>query len=122
MWIPKQLLKDEVVQDLLHGGFSKIEIEYLGWLSGTASALNNSLNPVLAAHTILAGEKAEKMVEKFMKRKKESVAPKKAPDHDAVSRKFSELEKWAERVEQEAAIPFKPSAQDREDGAEDSVQ
>ena len=121
MWQPNQLLHDEVVLALREARFSETMIEYLGWLSGTASALNRSRNPVRAAHTILAGEKTEKMVEKFMARKKESVASKDAPAHDKIDRMFFKFEKWAQEIESEAR-PFKPSAQDREDGAGDSVQ
>jgi hypothetical protein len=121
MWKPNQLLNDDVVLTLRQAGFGETQIEYLGWLSGTASALNKSRNPAQAAHTILAGEKTKNMVVKFMARKKESVAPKKVADHDEVDRMFSKFERWAEQVEAEAR-PFAPSNQDREDHAGDSVQ
>jgi len=95
-------------------------LEYLGWLSGTASALNNSKNPVKAAHTILAGEKQEKMVEKFMNRKKESVAPKDAADYDQVSRMFNKFEKWVEQTEAEGRA-HKVSQQDLADAEGDML-
>jgi hypothetical protein len=102
MWHPKQLLDDEAVVSLRQGGFSESQIEFLGWLSYNAAAINNSRNPVKAAHTILTKPKVMKMVDTFIARKKASVAPPDAPDHDEVNRKFRKLDQWAEPLEAEA--------------------
>jgi len=98
MWVPNQLLKDEVVAALRQGGFSNLQIEFLGWLSYNATALNSSRNPVKAAHTILANEKTPKMLEIFAKKKKDSVKPQHA-EHEEVSERFRQLERWAADVE-----------------------
>ena len=83
MWTPAQLLSEETIKALREGGFADLEIEFLGWLSYASSALNRSRNPVKAAHTLLAKESMEPMLEKFAAKKKESVIPKERPDHDA---------------------------------------
>lgn len=102
MWHPKQLLFDEVVQTLREAGFGEMTIEFLGWMSGRAKALNNSKNPAAAAHTILASEKTPKSLEDFERKKKESVAPKEAPEHEEVTRRLRKLEEWQTEVEEEA--------------------
>jgi hypothetical protein len=112
MWTPKQLLTDETVDSLRQGGFSEIEIEFLGWLNGTASALNNSMNPVKAAHTIMAKETMAAMAEKFEKKKKESVS---APDHidpnaSAARRKLPKLGRWQQEKEAESKPKAKGAA------------
>jgi hypothetical protein len=104
MWTPNQLLNEQTVKTLREGGFADLEIEFLGWLSYNANALNNSRNPVKAAHTLLAKESTEKMFEKFALKKKESVRPKEREEHDGVSRKFRQLEKWIQQVEDEVVI------------------
>lgn len=101
MWTANQLLREDVVNTLREGGFGELEIEFLGWLSYNAAALNNSRNPVKAAHTLLAKESTERMLEKFAEQKKESVRPKAIPEHDRVSQKFRKLKKWIEQVEAE---------------------
>jgi hypothetical protein len=104
MWIPTQLLNEATVNTLRQGGFADLEIEFLGWLSYTASALNNSRNPVKAAHTLLAKPTTEKMFEKFAYKKKESVRPTERPEHDRVSQKFRKLERWIQEVNDDALI------------------
>lgn len=92
MWTPKQLLHGKIIDALFLGGFSKLQIEFLGWLSYNAAALNNSRNPVKAAHTILAKAsdpdlRMSKMLDKFSSRKRESIQPvgvAKHPEADAV--------------------------------------
>ena len=42
MWHPKQLLRGEIIDALYLGGFTTIQIEFLGWLSYNAAAINNS--------------------------------------------------------------------------------
>lgn len=102
MWTPKQLLNEETLKALRDGGFADLQIEYLGWLSYNAAALNNSRNPVKAAHTLLAKESTEDLLEKFITKKKESVIPKERPDHEDADRKFSKLQKWIRQVEADA--------------------
>jgi len=96
MWSPKQLLRPQVVSLLSQAGFFPLQIEFLGWLPGNASALNNSRNPVKAAHTILAGEGSLKMLPKMLARKKESVRPLEVPDHTEVDEMMIDFNKWAE--------------------------
>jgi hypothetical protein len=103
MWIPNQLLRDEVVQALRLALFPESQIEFLGWLSYNAAALNNSRNPVRAAHTLLGKETNLRMVDKFIEKKKDSVIPAKKAEHDAADDKFSQLAKWEERRKAEEA-------------------
>jgi hypothetical protein len=103
MWKPKQLLNDEVVLTLLEAGFSDNQIQFLGWLNGMASALNNSTNPAKAAHTMLTREKVVKQAEKFLQKKKESVAPPKPPDTEQCDKIFRELGKLDDRAAQNVA-------------------
>jgi hypothetical protein len=110
MWTPKQLLARETVDALRMGGFSNLNIEFLGWLSGYAQAINNSANPVKAAHTILAKPKTIKMLHIFAAKKKESVAPKDIADHDAADLIFQKLDTWQEQ--QQESLPQDPGAQD----------
>jgi hypothetical protein len=102
VWKPNQLLTGRVAEALRLAGFSESKIEFLGWLSYTAKALNNSFNPTKAAHTLLAKPKIAKMVPVFVARKKESLFPKAPAEHEAVDAEFGELDKWAERRQQEA--------------------
>jgi len=44
------------------------------------------------------------MLDKFAAKKKESVRPKERPEHDGVSRKFRQLEKRIQQVEDEVVI------------------
>ena|SRR3984957_13858776 len=129
MWIPKQLLRDDVVTDLRQAGFDALQIEYLGWMSGTATALNNSMNPVKAAITVLSkalqptkpNKKGDTrpMFDKFEARKKESVQPKTEIDLNAINQKFRKLEAWVDRVEAEhPSKPFNPFA---ENSADDEI-
>jgi len=95
MWSPKQLLKEEIVAALLLGGFSPLQVQFLGWLSYNAKALNNSRNPVKAAHTILAKVGKEdgmtKMMESFNKRKLESLRPPDVESHEEADQAFADL-------------------------------
>ena len=102
MWTPTQLLNEQTLQTLRQAGFRELKLEFLGWLSYNASALNNSRNPVKAAHTILASEKAVKMFKVFENKKKESVRPKERPEHEAIDEEFNKLEKWIRQVEADA--------------------
>lgn len=118
MWTPKQLLTDEAVDALRQGGFSEATIECLGWYNGIASAISNSNNPVKAAHTILSKERTKTMVDAFIAKKKESVAPKvEAEDHREVTRKLVKLEEWQRQVEAESTPKAKTAAADGHDGA-----
>jgi len=99
MWIPDQRLTERTIKSLLEGGFSYVQVEFLGWLNYYANALNNSRNPVKAAHTILASPKAEKMIKVFVEKKKESTTPKVHAEHDEISRKFRDLEKWIQQAQ-----------------------
>jgi hypothetical protein len=101
MWHPKQHLHSETVAALFMGRFTAIEIEFLGWLSYNAAALNNSRNPVKAAHTILAkandpDSKMHRMLMLFAKRKEESVKPTEVETHEVADQVFDNL-KWMER-------------------------
>jgi hypothetical protein len=118
MWKPNQLLSDRVVEDLRHAGFSESKIEFLGWLSYTSRALNHSYNCVKAAHTLLSKPKIGKMVAVFVTKKKESVFPKAAADHEVVDMEFGDLDKWAERREQDADAQRPNQNRNNEDDAE----
>ncbi len=102
MWTPTQLLNEQTLQTLREAGFGELKLEFLGWLSYNASALNNSRNPVKAAHTILAGEKAVAMFKIYENKKKESVRPKERREHEAIDEEFNKLEKWIQGVEADA--------------------
>lgn len=108
MWKPAQLLNEETITSLRQHGFAELEIEFLGWLSYNANALNNSRNPVKAAHTLLAKESTEKMFEKFALKKKESVRPKEREEHEAITQKFRKLEKWIEQVHEDVEAAREP--------------
>lgn len=97
MWHPKQLLKESIINALFVGGFTKLQIEFLGWMSGTATALNRSKNPVKAAHTLLAriGDPEEgmtKLWDKFEQRKLESIKPPDAETHEVADAAFRRLD------------------------------
>lgn len=86
MWTPKQLLYPDVVAALTRAGFAPEFIEFLGWKSGTSSALNNSKNPCLAANTILSRPNGVAMLQVFLDRKVASMAhPEFAPQARVVS-------------------------------------
>jgi hypothetical protein len=120
MWKPNQLLNEDVVQTLHAVGFSAIQIEYLGWVSGTAQAINKSHNPAKAAQTIMsrallptkkpnpAGE-FPSMWEKFEAKKKESINLDDSIDLTEINQRSQKLEQWQQRVQ--PAIR-KPSQQD----------
>jgi len=87
MWSPKNHLHPAIIDALFMGGFTTLQIELLGWLSYNAAALNNSRNPVKAAHTILANasdpeHKMSRMLATFVKRKEESIKPEAPAPHD----------------------------------------
>jgi hypothetical protein len=94
MWKPKQLLRPDVVDLLTQADFSPVKIEFLGWLSGNAAALNNSRNPVKAAHTLLAKDSNIAMIEKFFARKKQSVRPAETADHTEADEMFRRFSRW----------------------------
>jgi hypothetical protein len=101
MWTPRQLLHGKIVDALFMGGFSTLQIQFLGWLNGTASALNRSRNPVLAAHTVMANacdpeKPMGKMLAKFIFRKEQSIEPEVVPEHDEADKMFDNLE-WSIR-------------------------
>jgi hypothetical protein len=110
MWKPTQLLNEETITSLRQHGFAELEIEFLGWLSYNANALNNSRNPVKAAHTLLAKESMEKMFEKFALKKKESVRPKEREEHEAITQKFRKLEKWIQQIDEDAEASRAPES------------
>jgi len=118
MWKPDQLLAAPTVRSLRHGGFTETQIEFLGWLSGYAQALNNSKNPVKAGHTILSKEKTKKMLIVFIAKKKESVAPKEVPEHEDADILFSQLDKWQEHVERRVTESVPRKKTQNEDGVE----
>jgi len=98
MWSPKQLLHEKIIDALFMGGFTVLHVEFLGWLSYNAAALNNSRNPVKAAHTILSHasdpeHKMSKMLATFVKRKEESIEPEVVESHDEADKVFDNL-KW----------------------------
>lgn len=74
MWTPTQLIHSDVVETLRQSGFKEEFIQFLGWMSGTASAVNNSKNPAKAASTLLGKPSLTPMLEKFFKRKTDSLA------------------------------------------------
>lgn len=74
MWTPKQLIQSDVVETLRQSGFKEEFIQFLGWMSGTASAVNNSKNPAKAARTLLDKPSLTPMLDKFFKRKTASLA------------------------------------------------
>jgi hypothetical protein len=108
MWHPKQLLKEEIITALFLGGFTKLQVEFLGWLSYNAAALNNSRNPVTAAHTILAKigveEKMTRMMEVFRRRKMESINPTQVEPHDEADEIFQNLQRDIQDEINRAAI------------------
>lgn len=96
MWKPKQHLHGRIIDALFMGGFDPLQVEFLGWLSYNAAAINNSRNPVKAAHTILSNasdedHKLHKMLVKFDERKRESIKPKKVAKHDVADKVFGDL-------------------------------
>jgi hypothetical protein len=118
MWHPKQLLRDDVVQTLREAEFSESQIEYLGWLSYNAAAINKSMNPAKAATTILnramlpskpkKGDDTRPMLEKFFAKQKDSIQPDVDLDND-VRQAFQKFDKWKQRVEAEhPSIPNQP--------------
>ncbi len=96
MWTPKQLLNPKIIDALYLGGFATLQIEFLGWLSYNAAALNNSRNPVKAAHTILAKAnnpkaKMHTMLAKFQHRKLDSIEPMNVEEHPVADKVFENL-------------------------------
>ncbi|MGA2484025.1 MAG: hypothetical protein ABSF92_13005 [Candidatus Acidiferrales bacterium] len=98
MWSPPSLLHPEVIETLEQADFPPEYIEFLGWLSGNAFALNNSRNPAKAAHTLLAKEKNVVMLEKFFKRKKESVKPAKPASHASADEALDRFREWKDET------------------------
>jgi hypothetical protein len=104
MWTPKQLLHGKVIDALFIGGFTKLQIEFLGWLSYNAAALNNSRNPVKAAHTLLAKDSTLKMLRTFTNRKTESIDPEVAEQHPEADEMFRRLEDTIDTAVTKAAM------------------
>jgi len=109
MWYPKQRLKKDVIAALLVGGFDPVHVEFLGWLSYAAAALNNSRNPVKAGHTLL--EKIDdpesnmaEMWETFERKKMDTIAPADAPAHPVADEKLKALKHKIQAAYQEAQI------------------
>jgi hypothetical protein len=117
MWTPKQLLHEETIKTLYLGGFKTLQIEFLGWLSYYAAALNNSRNPVKAAHTILAKDSAIKMLAVFTKKKMETIKPEHTDAHPVADKMFDDLD-WYIRAETTKA---QMSAVDYEDHTKEGV-
>jgi hypothetical protein len=92
MWKPKQLLHQRIIDALYMGGFTTLQIEFLGWLSYNAAALNNSRNPVKAAHTLLAKDSMLRMLQTFTNRKMESINPTEVQEHPEADKMFANLE------------------------------
>ena len=97
MWKPEQLLEEEVVATLRQAGYTENVIEFLGWLSYTSRALNNSKNCAKAANTLLAKENIVKMVKKFVEKKKKSVKIENAVDTEEADKLFRGLAKFEEQ-------------------------
>lgn len=109
MWCPKQYLKKEIISALYVGGFDHLQIEFLGWLSNTAATLNNSRNPVKAAHTLWnrtndPEERLFDMWETFVKRKEESMRPPDVPTNPANDEKVRALKDKIQAAAHEGAI------------------
>ena len=94
MWTPKQLLNTETVRALEDAGFTSDRIEFLGWMSGVAQALNKSKNPAKAAFTMLARPKIILAVKEFIQRKKDSVVPRQTADTAEADLLFRRFESW----------------------------
>lgn len=96
MWKPKNLLRPDVIKTLEEADFTDLKIEFLGWLSYNAAALNNSRNPARAAHTLLAKESNVEMIKKFIQRKHQSVRPANVADHSEADELFTHFTRWQE--------------------------
>jgi hypothetical protein len=112
MWHPKQLLHPAIKISLLMGGFKAIEVEFLGWQSGYALALNRSQNPVKAAHTIIANAEAthagiregRDMLGIFQNKKLESIKPTEVEEHPVADTIFRDLEDQIDMAVTKAAL------------------
>jgi hypothetical protein len=98
MFPEHNLLNADVIEQLQLGGFLPLHIEFLGWLSGYASALNNSKNACRAGHTILG--KNEAMFDTFIAKKQDSVAPRRVTrdDHHEIDKKARKLQKYLDQL------------------------
>jgi hypothetical protein len=81
MWRPKQLLDPPVVR-ILYSHFQPELVQFLGWFSGRAQALNknwiknqNPTSLVKAANTMLNAESAGPQLKAFLAKKLASVQP-----------------------------------------------
>jgi hypothetical protein len=122
MWTPKQRLHPKIIDALYMGGFSTLQIEFLGWLSYNAAALNNSRNPVKAAHTILAKandteSNMHRMLLTFENRKMDSIEPTEKEEHEVADKVLDDLE-WAIKS---AITKAQMSASDYEDHTKQGV-
>jgi hypothetical protein len=112
MWTPKSLLHPDTLLALKQAEFPPTKIEFLGWLSYNAAALNNSRNPVKAAHTLLGKEKNVEMLKKFIQKKKDSLHPPDVPDHSASDDLCRQFDRWVERnVPQEEVDHYDPETE-----------
>jgi hypothetical protein len=104
MWTPKQLLYPNVVQTLRESGkFPEPLIEFLGWSQGRANILNRNPNPVKCALTMLRDDpdnaKTHEWLQKFYKRKQDSIRPVVETTMDNALRISKKIEKLAEPEE-----------------------
>jgi hypothetical protein len=106
------------VKALQLGGLPPLHIEYLGWLSGTAGAINNSSNPVRAAHTCLANDEKRKepMLDKFIARKLDAACPRRVTreDHSKVDQKLKKLQAKLDQFAEDN-VPQGDAKNDEED-------
>jgi len=105
-----QWLTPDKVKLLLNAGFSRLQVEFLGWLNGYAKAINNSQNPIKAAHTLLAKKTeyqddgkvksrgAKEMFEVFSRKKLEAVVPGLHSEHEELDEEFSKLERKIKKL------------------------
>jgi hypothetical protein len=103
LWTPDNHLHPDKIAALKAGGIPPDQIEFLGWLSFCASAINaNKHNPAKAAHTLLAKDSVKKMVPIFIQKKQESIHPKEVAAHDEVDEMFRQFNRWKQRNVPEA--------------------
>jgi hypothetical protein len=123
MWKPKQWLKPDVVETLLQAGIDRDLVEFLGWMTGRANAVNKSKNPVKAARTILATEKSLEWLKKFFERKKQSIQPdpETVADISAAEALVRDFEGWQVRNVPIVSVDDHDEDDKDESNAEDNV-
>jgi hypothetical protein len=111
------LLYPDTIAALEAASFAPEFIEFLGWLPGNAHALNNSKNPVKAAHTLLSREGNVKMLQKFFEKKQAALVPDEPAEHtqaDSLLRDFRRFMKGFEPAySQEEVDSYAPDPEDR---------